>query len=211
MLEAYLIVLVGVAAAQASPGPNLVAVASAALGRGRAAGLWVTAGVASGMLVWAVAVAFGLGALFTAFPATLVALKLIGGAYLLYLSQKGLRAALRGGTPAIRTDGGASSARRNWGRGLIVVLTNPKAALMWASVAVVLFGAGLSTAEVALFGPVGATSGFLIYGSYALLFSTRAVGSLYRRFTRAVEALFGLAFGTFGAKLVVDGVRDLRP
>jgi len=40
--------------------PNLLAVASTALGQGRKAALQVTLGKSTGMLVWAVAVAFGL-------------------------------------------------------------------------------------------------------------------------------------------------------
>lgn len=52
MLEVFLITLIGVAAAQAAPGPNLIAVASAALGQGRCAALFVTVGVSTGMLFW---------------------------------------------------------------------------------------------------------------------------------------------------------------
>lgn len=212
MLEAYLLTWVGVMAAQASPGPNLVAVASAALGQGRREGILVTAGIASGMLVWALLVSFGLGMLFTAFPISLIILKLVGGAYLLWLGAKALRAAAVGGpATTIAADPAVRPGAAHWRRGVLVVLTNPKAALMWAAVATFLFGAGLSTAQVAGFGPLGTLSGFVIYGAYALLFSTRAVGALYRRFTRSVEAVFGAAFGLFGAKLLWDGARALRP
>ena len=44
MIEAYLLTLIGVVGAQAAPGPNLMAVASAALGQGRKAALLVTLG-----------------------------------------------------------------------------------------------------------------------------------------------------------------------
>ena len=54
MLTIYLVTLLGVIAAQVSPGPNLVAVASVALAQGRQAALFVVTGVASGMLVWSV-------------------------------------------------------------------------------------------------------------------------------------------------------------
>ena len=81
---------------------------------------------------------------------------------------------------------------------------------MWAAVATFLFGADLATWQVAAFGPVGATTGFAIYGGYALVFSTRRVGAVYRRFARGVEAVFGLTFGAFGLKLLIDGGRALR-
>lgn len=210
MLEAYLITLIGVAAAQASPGPNLFAVASAALGQGRTSALFVTLGVSTGMLIWAVAIAFGLGSLFTAYPLSLILLKFIGGGYLLWLASRALHSALIGNTSSIAMDDSPRSRVANWKRGVFVVLTNPKAALMWSAVGTVLFGANLETWQVALFGPIGATSGFLIYGSYAFLFSAGSAGIFYKRFSRWIEAVFAASFGSLGGRLVIDGVREMR-
>ena len=75
MLHSFLIVFLGVAAAQASPGPNMFAVIETALGRGRRPALLVVAGIASGTLVWAALAALGLGAVFAAVPALLTALE----------------------------------------------------------------------------------------------------------------------------------------
>jgi len=197
-------------AAQASPGPNFIAVASAALGQGRVAGLLVTLGVSTGMLIWAVAVAFGLGVLFTAYPASLIALKLIGGAYLLWLATRALRSVLAGGSASsIAIDESQRTHIEHWQRGVFVVLTNPKAALMWSAVATVLYGAALQPWQVALFGPVGAISGFIIYGCYALLFSTGVANKFYTRFTRWIEAVFCISFGVLGGKLIFDGTKEL--
>lgn len=210
MLEAYLITLAGVVAAQASPGPNLFAVASAALGQGRTAGLFVTLGVSTGMLIWAVAIAFGLGALFTTYPLSLTVLKFLGGAYLLWLASRAVRSACRDEPSSISDSGYRRTRVENWKRGVLVVLTNPKAALMWSAVGTVLFAANLETWQVALFGPVGAISGFIIYGSYALLFSTTSSSKVYKRFARWIEAAFGASFGALGSKLVIDGARELK-
>lgn len=210
MLELFLITSVGVAAAQASPGPNLVAVASTSLGQGRRAGLLTTLGICTGMMIWAVAMSLGLGTLISAYPLSLVILKIVGGGYLIWLAVRSLVSAWRQGGSSMGADTARRSGVAHWKRGLFIVLTNPKAALMWAAVATFLFGAGLGTWQVALFGPVGATSGFLIYGGYAVLFSTQTVGGVFRRFTRSVETLFGAAFGVIGAKLIFDGARTIR-
>ena len=210
MIEAYLATLVGVALAQASPGPNMLAVAGAALGRGRRAGLMTVAGIASGMLVWALAVALGLGAVVALFPAALSAMKILGGAYLLWIALKALRAAWRGGETSVDADERPRSGLAAWRRGLFVVLTNPKAMLMWTAVGTFLFGSGLSTLQVALFGPVAMVSASLIYGAYAVLFSTGVAARTYARFTRAIEAGLAAAFGALGGALVLDGVRELR-
>ena len=210
MTEAFAVTLVGVALAQASPGPNLLAVAGAALGQGRRAALLTVVGVATGMLVWAALVALGIGAVLAVFPSLMSAMKLLGGGYLLWLALRALRAGWHGHEPSIRADASGRGGWRSFLRGLFVVLTNPKALLMWSAVGTFLFGAGLNAWQVAAFGPVGALSGLTIYGSYALLFSTGLAARTYARFARVIEVGLGIAFGGLGGRLVLDGARELR-
>jgi len=211
MLEAFILAWIGVIAAQASPGPNMFAVAQAALGQGRRAALFVVAGINTGMLVWAVGAAAGLGALFDALPVLLTVLKFLGGAYLLYLGLKGIKAALAGERQVVRAGKTDLSDAAAWRRGFLVIMTNPKAALMWSAVATFLFGMGLSNVQVMEFGPLAVISGLAIYGSYGLLFSTSFAATTFARFWRAIEAVFGAAFGVLGTMLVAAGIRDIRP
>lgn len=211
MLQTYFVVLLGVVAAQASPGPNMFAVIETALGRGRRAALLVVAGIASGTLVWSALVSLGLGAVFAAVPALLTALKFIGGAYLCYMGLRGLRAVIRGTEAALRAETRPLSDFAAWRRGFFVVMTNPKALLMWMAIATFLFGAGLGARQVLAFGPVVALSATLIYGCYGVMFSTGLASRGYARFWRWIEAAFGTAFGALGATLIISGVRDLRP
>lgn len=211
MISAFVVALLGVMAAQASPGPNMMAVAGAALAQGRRTALLVVSGIASGSLVWAAATAFGLGELFRRFPQLLTALMFLGGAYLLWLAVRSLMSAWRGKTTALRANVEHLAPWAAWRRGVLVVLTNPKAALMWSAIATFLFGAGLPMLAVLGFGPLVAISATLIYGSYALVFSSRLAGQFYRRFARAIEFVFGAAFGCLGGLLVLAGIRALRP
>ena len=210
MLEAFAATIVGVALAQASPGPNMLAVAGIALGQGRRAATWAVLGVSCAMFIWAAVVAVGLGAVTAAFPSLLVSMKLVGGAYLCWLALRALRASLRGGVAAVSASDGRLSRAAAWRRGFFVVLTNPKAALMWAAVGTFLFGSGLTALQVAAFGPLAAVSAFVIYGSYGWAFSTGVAARAYARFARGVEAALGVAFGALGATLVWDGLRELR-
>ncbi|MEM8541089.1 MAG: LysE family translocator [Pseudomonadota bacterium] len=210
MFEAYLLTLLGVIAAQASPGPNFVAVISVALAQGRRAGLWVVAGVSTGMLVWSLATAYGLATVLEWFPWSLNAMRILGGGYLLWLAAKGIRAAMKNQPGSVRASKKRLSNQKAYWRGLLVVLTNPKALLMWAAVATFLFGAGLSAGQVLAFGPMGAVSGFMIYGSYSALFSTGIASRTYAIFSRLFEVAFGTAFGALGGKLLFDGIRELR-
>jgi threonine/homoserine/homoserine lactone efflux protein len=203
-------VLVGIFLAQASPGPNMMAVSSVSLGSGRRLGIITAAGVATGVFLWALLATLGIGALLKAFPQTITAMRLIGGGYLLYLGLKALRAAFVSsgqGTAAGHVEAGAAAAYR---RGFFVAITNPKAALVWAAISMYLATSGLSSLHF-LFIDVGASlSALLIYGAYALIFSTGLVMRVYARFFRVIEGGFGAIFGAIGAKLFIDGMRELK-
>jgi len=211
MIHAFFLAWLGVVAAQASPGPNMFAVAETALGRGRGRALLVVSGIASGTLVWALLTALGLGALFAAVPALLVLLKFVGGLYLLYIGIRGLIGAARGLDPRLLARAAPLSAFAAWRRGFLVVMTNPKAALMWIAIATFLFGSGLGNGHVPAFGPVVAVSALVIYGGYGLLFSTPLATRTYNRFWRWIGAAFGAAFSGLGLTLLTSGLRDLRP
>ena len=211
MFGLYALTWAGVLAAQMSPGPNLAAVASVALAQGRRPALFVVTGIASGMLIWSLATALGLGTLIEAFPISLLLLKFVGGGYLLFLGLRAARATLVHGAKApFAPDATALTDGAAWRRGILVLLTNPKAALMWAAVASFLFGQGLGIWHVLAFGPLGALSGLVIYGTYAMLFSTGAAMRGYARFSRGFEGLFAAAFGAMGASLLWSGIRDVR-
>ncbi|MXU65905.1 LysE family translocator [Oceanomicrobium pacificus] len=211
MTDAFVAALVGVIFAQLAPGPNLLAVAAAGLADGRRAALGVVFGVATGILVWAALAAIGLGAVIAALPAMFTVLKLVGGGYLLWLGAKALWSLRSPTGPALKGERRGLTLATGWRRGIIVVLTNPKAAVMWAAVGAFLFGAGLNAAQVMAFGPLAALTAIAIYGGYGLLFSSRSVGRGYARAARIFDAGFGLAFTLLGGSLVVDALRRSVP
>lgn len=202
---------VGVFLAQASPGPNMMAVASAALGSGRRAGVMTAVGIASGAFVWAVLLATGVGAVLQAFPETLTAMRLIGGGYLMYLGGKAILSALKGKGGQVQADQVLQlSARAAALRGFLVVLTNAKAAMMWVALAMFMASSGYSNLEFLIAGAGAALSALTIYTVYAVLFSTGVAVRTYRRFFRTVNALFGVMFGAVGGRLIVDGIQEMR-
>jgi threonine/homoserine/homoserine lactone efflux protein len=210
MLQALFITWLGVCAAQASPGPNMMAVADAALGQGRRSALLTVAGIATGSLVWAGAAALGLGAMFQAFPALLTMLKFAGGAYLLFIGAKALIIAWRGQATTLAATRNSRSDLQSWRRGFVVVMTNPKAALMWSAVATFLFGSGLSGLQVLAFGPAVALSALAIYGGYGVVFSTGLASRAYDRFFRIIQTVFGAAFGALGITLLLSALKELK-
>jgi len=210
MIEILPLVL-GILITQISPGPNLMVVASNSLGSGRKTGLAAAAGVASGVFIWAILFTFGVAALFVAFPQSISAFKLLGGAYFLYLAVKALRSAWMQSDEGINPRAVEVSKITAYKTGLLVVLTNPKAALMWVAISAFLASSGLSNLGFLIIGACASVSAMIVYGTYAALFSTGFIMQNYSRFTKYVETSFGVVFGVVGSKLLIDGYRELRP
>lgn len=188
---------VALATAAISPGPNLVAVASRGLGSGRKSALTVAAGLSFGALIWANLTAVGLGALFGTYPVLLRILGLLGGAYLIWLGFKGLRAAISGKGSQIAP----ATSQGTWAdflHGLTVTSTNPKVALLWASLSTFVGPSIDDWTHLLVFTTGSAAIIFAIYGTYGLLFSTGRARGVYRRFQKTSEAVFGTLFGGLG-------------
>ena len=130
MLTIYLSALMATLAAQMAPGPNLLAVANVALAQGRFPALCVAAGVASGVLVWVAAFAFGVSALFDAYPPAGAWLQLLGGGYLLFIAAKALMSAFSNSPSMLSSLNRPLPLVKAYRRGLLVVMTNPKAAIL---------------------------------------------------------------------------------
>ena len=117
------------------PGPDTALTVRNALAAGRRGGIYTAAGVATGQLVWTIAVSVGIAGVLAASAPAFLALKLIGAAYLIYLGVQSLRAAWNRGvdTPA----GGSPRLRvipaRAFRSGLISNLANPKMAAFFLS------------------------------------------------------------------------------
>ena len=79
----------------ATPGPNHLTIITASVTAGRAAGLRAAMGIAAGALTWTLVTVSGIAVIFELFPPLYLALRLIGGGYLIYLGINAFRAAWR--------------------------------------------------------------------------------------------------------------------
>jgi threonine/homoserine/homoserine lactone efflux protein len=117
-----------------NPGPSFVMVARLAVATSRANGLGAAVGMGVGGVVFAVAALCGLQAILLAVPSVYLVLKLLGGLYLCYL---GLRIFLAARVPlTVEIPGqsvGAPLSRSFW-LGLTTQVSNPKTAIVYASV-----------------------------------------------------------------------------
>ncbi|MFC0681254.1 LysE family translocator [Lysobacter korlensis] len=117
-----------------TPGPNMVYLLSRSITQGRRAGLISLAGVGTGFLVYLLAAAAGLAAVFVAVPAAYTALKILGAAYLLYLAWQAIRPRPAGIRKSLGGELPVDRPARLFLMGLVTNLLNPKIAILYVSI-----------------------------------------------------------------------------
>lgn len=123
-LQTLLLFLLAATAIAVSPGPGMLYVASRTLAGGRGEGMASTLGTGIGGFVHVLAGAVGVSALIAASAAAFTGLKLVGGAYLIWLAVK----TWRGAALVVPADAAATGARAALREGIVVEATNPKTA-----------------------------------------------------------------------------------
>ncbi|MET3598600.1 LysE family translocator [Martelella mangrovi] len=184
-----------------SPGPANIATATLAMRSGRRVAMVFGTGLAVGLSFWGVVAATGMGALLQGSVYFLTGLKILGGAYLLYLAVQSARTAVHGKVAVERFAGTGGHWFR---RGLLLNLSNPKAVLAWMAVlSVGAEGGGHNMMTATL---VCMLIGLANYMFYALAFSLSGVMAGYRRFSRAIEGAVAGLFATAGYGLLRSAV-----
>ena len=112
----------------ATPGPDMLLIASRSLSQGRAAGFLTLAGILLGTYCHALAAALGLSQLLVVVPVAYEVIRWAGCTYLLYLAWKTIRSR-SSASPTLDTTIRKFSLRRIFGEGLATNILNPKMAL----------------------------------------------------------------------------------
>jgi len=191
----------------ASPGPNILAIMGTSMTVGRVSGVFQALGVAAGSFTWAVLTVLGLTALLAAYSSALIAIKVFGGLYLLWLAYKSFKSAMaRHDIEAQELAGGRRSPVGYMVRGYLIQMTNPKAALAWVAIislglkdgAPFWVGAAIVVGTLVL--------SIAIHMLYAVAFSTPLMVRLYSKARRPLQAMLGAFFGFAGLKLLTSRV-----
>lgn len=186
-----------------SPGPNVLAIIGTSMERGRPQGLALAAGVSFGTFLWSLLSVTGFAALLTLWAGAMTILKIVGAAYLLWLAWGAFRSAARRAEVNARAID-APSLQAYASRGLIVQMTNPKAAIYWVAITAVAIGPDTPLAiTIAL---VAGCSVLSLAGhvTYALAFSTRAAVAAYAKGRRVVQASLGTFFTYAAYRLATE-------
>lgn len=182
-----------------SPGPAVLMSARTGVTEGFHIGLALAAGIGAGAVVWAMAALFGLSILFEYAPSLLIAFKVAGATFLLYLAVKLWRHAAEpletGENQTVRTLGSGFKL------GFLTQISNPKPAVLFAAIFV---------------GAVPATAGWPVYAALltavflnetlwnafvARMFSLPAVRNTYLGLKATIDRLFGTILAALGLKI----------
>ena len=191
----------------ASPGPATLAVSTVSAASGRRNGMIFGAGLAFGLAFWGLVAATGLRAILQASTHLLIALKVAGGIYQLWLAYGSARSAMRAAPEEPGLDSHIrSSEKRLFAKGLALNLSNPKAVVAWMAALSVGLGAddGLVDVVVATLGC--ALIGLLIYAAYAAAFSISVIMSGYVKFGRWIDGMVSALFAIAGIALIRSAV-----
>ncbi len=182
-----------------TPGPDNLFVLAQAAQHGKMAGIAVTIGLCTGLLVHTAAVALGVAALFQASALAFALLKYIGAAYLLYLAWQSLRAgAVANGQPQTK----GLDFTGLYGRGIIMNITNPKVSLFFLAFLPQFADPtrGPMVPQILLLGLLFILSTILIFGALSVL--AGGIGARLRQSVKAQILLNRLAACVFIALAV---------
>lgn len=185
-----------------TPGPNAVLVAQTAVASRRANAFAVIAGICASGAIWVTSAAYGLKAVFLAFPWLYASVSYAGAAYLVWLGIKLLRSKSKvvEGQP---TPGVPQRLLVSFARGFVSNITNPKTLVYFSSVFGTFMPPDAGPGTVAAVVLVTWTCNFGWYGSLSLLLSGAPARRLYGRMTRTINRVAGTAMILFGLRVAV--------
>lgn len=185
-----------------SPGPSFIYVARTAVVQSRVHGLMTALGTGAGAAIFSIMAMLGLQKVLNAVPELFIGLKIAGGAYLIWMGIKIFRGARQ--PMAIALDGERAVSLWNAFRnGLLTQLSNPKTAIVFASIFTALLPSHIPTA----FYYIVPVLSFMIdagwYSLVAFLLSAERPRRVYLRIKGAVDRTSATILGILGCKLIV--------
>ena len=187
-----------------SPGPSFVMVVRTAVASSRSDGLASALGMGVGGVVFAATALLGLHVVLTAVPWFYVVLKVLGGSYLVYLGYRLWRGA---SDSLVVSRPHEPRASRKWARsfflGLVTQLSNPKTAIVYASVFAALLPRE-TPLSIALLLPLLV---FVVeagwYAVVAVALSAPAPRTAYLRYKSWLDRAAGGVMAVLGIKLII--------
>ena len=187
-----------------SPGPSFVLVARTAIAVSRLDGVGAALGMGLGASIFAAGALLGLQAVLTSVPSVYVGIKIIGGLYLLYLAVRLWRGASETITIADAPHDTQSTVLRSFLLGLATQLSNPKTAVVYASIFAAMLPSGQTWSSTFVIVPLIFAIETGWYALVAIAFSAERPRNRYLRSKRWIDRSAGAVMGLLGLRLFSD-------
>lgn len=190
-----------------SPGPSFVLVSRIAIAGSRRDGLAAALGMGLGGAAFGTLALLGLSALLSQVEWLFLALKLLGGAYLVYLGIRIWRGASAPLVVAATEQGATTSALRSFSVAAATQLSNPKTAVVYASIFAALLPAAPPTWMLVSLPPLIFLVEAVWYAVVALAFSASGPRTAYGKAKVWIDRAAGAVMGALGVRLIVETVK----
>lgn len=195
------------------PGADTALVLRYALGQSRRHAFVTALGMCCGGLVWGIAAATGVSALLALSTVAYDVLRILGGAYLVFLAVTFWRSSFHA-DPAVVLDGHAGRLEplgRTWTKGFVSNLLNPKYGMFCLAVIPQFLVPGVPPVVMgivlALVNNLEGLIWFTLLITAAHSFRRWLQGPVFRRW---LDRVTGTALGVFGVVAIVEGIRGVR-
>ncbi|WBU54256.1 LysE family translocator [Paracoccus sp. SCSIO 75233] len=196
-IEPYLTLVGLISVALLSPGPAIVAAIQTSFSRGREEALPFGLGLAIGASLWCLFALAGLALIFRSHPQAYMAVKIIGGVYIIWVAWQLWKNA-RGPLP--------EAAEKKFGRGffggVLLNLSNPKPALFYAALILRLFPGELSLGKQISIYLTGVSTELFWYTVVTLAMSTATMRRRYFGAKFWIDRLASVVLFALGLMLI---------
>lgn len=189
--------------AAASPGPDFAYVTRQSLVHGRRAGLLASGGIALGLGIHIAYSAAGLAAVIAHSAHWMTAIKLLGGAYLLYLGVMGLRSRRQvAAAEAAATPAPPTSAWRQVLGGFLCNALNPKAPIYFLALFTVVLSPDLPAPTLIAYGAWIMLLQWVWFSLVALVLAHHRVRDRLLGVRHWIDRAFGVAMVALGLRVL---------
>ena len=153
-----------------APGPDILYLLTKSLASGAKSGITLAAGLVSGIVFHTFLVMVGVAAIIQNSQLAMLALKIFGAAYLLFLAVKSFKAAKRGAQLSMKKSDGENNFAALYRRGVLMNVLNPKVLLFFLAFLpqFVNLSAENASLQIILLGVTFAAQAFIIFSAVAI-------------------------------------------
>ncbi len=190
-----------------SPGPSFIVITRIAVSTSRASAIAASIGMGLGGVLFASLALLGIQSVLLAVPALYIALKVFGGLYLCYLAYSIFKNA-KTKIAETTTKNTLNSMKSSFWLGLVTQTSNPKTAIVYASVFAAFLPQSYSLSFTIILLFVVFTIEVSWYLCVALLMSSSHSKQLYLHYKTRFDRLAGLVMSGLGIKLLSSAASE---